>query len=76
VVFPVWEASHARTGHHDSIQPPLQCNNAGNVIPLERRSTMGDRGGRKDKAKGQKQSASKQKQKAKKKEDKQPKRKA
>ena len=40
-----------------------------------RRSTMGDKGGRKDKAKGQKQYASKQKKKAKHKEEKQPKRK-
>ena len=74
-MFSAWEASHAWTGHPDSTPPVSPCNNAGSVIPLERRSTMGDRGGRKDKAKGQKQNASKQKQKAKKKEDKQPKRK-
>ena len=47
------------------------------VAPMmERRSTMGDRGGRKDKEKGKKQNANKQKQKAKKKEGKQPKRQA
>ena len=43
---------------------------------MERRSTMGDRGGRKDKEKGKKQNANKQKQKTKKKEGKQPKRQA
>ena len=37
------------------------------------RSTMGDKGGRKDKEKGQKQNASKQKKKARIKEEKQPK---
>jgi len=41
----------------------------------EWRSTMGDKGGRKDKEKGQKQDARKQKKEAKKKEDKQPNRK-
>ncbi len=41
----------------------------------EWRSTMGDKGGRKDKEKGQKQDARKQKKEAKKKENKQPKRK-
>jgi len=41
----------------------------------ERSSPMGDKGGKKDKAKSQKQDASKQKQKAKVKQDKQPKRK-
>jgi hypothetical protein len=41
----------------------------------ERRSIMGDKGGKKDKEKGQKQSTEKQKQKSKNKLDKQPKRK-
>ncbi len=41
----------------------------------EWRSTMGDKGGRKDKAKGQKQNVSKQKKEAQNKKDKQPKRK-
>jgi hypothetical protein len=42
---------------------------------MERSSTMGDKGGKKDKAKGKKQKAHKQKQKEKVKEGKQPKRK-
>jgi hypothetical protein len=41
----------------------------------ERRQTMGDKGGKKDKEKGQKQNTEKQKQKSKNKLDKQPKRK-
>ena len=41
----------------------------------ERRQAMGDKGGKKDKAKGQKQNAEQQKQKSKNKLDKQPKRK-
>jgi hypothetical protein len=41
----------------------------------ERRSIMGDKGGKKDKEKGQKQNTEKQKQKSKNKLDKQPKRK-
>ena len=46
-----------------------------NVAPMMKRSsTMGDKGGKKDKAKGKKQNANKQKQKAKIKEGKQPKR--